>query len=185
MSDIGYRDIALSIRCLVLTHFLIYLSAHLCHPHHSHQFIYRSFTLSLQTQNLPFQQILPTLILLLPWTAFTITGPDLSCFSDYFQFVLSLTFLFVLCGGLSWLHISILLHVKYIVSYGIVQFRTDVVTAQTHGREQCWQTAVGNDPRITGTQVNAQIDGPGIFLTTSTSLIKNVPCTHTRTRHGI
>ena len=37
--------------------------------------IHHSFTVSLQAQNLPFQQILPTLILL-PWTAFTITGPD-------------------------------------------------------------------------------------------------------------
>jgi len=35
--------------------------------------MYHSFTLSLQAQNLPFQQILLTLILLLPWTAFTIT----------------------------------------------------------------------------------------------------------------
>ena len=35
-----------------------------------------SFTLLLQAQNLPFQQILPTLKLLLSWTAFTVTGPD-------------------------------------------------------------------------------------------------------------
>jgi len=33
--------------------------------------INHSFTLLLQAQNLPFQQILPTLILLPPWTAFT------------------------------------------------------------------------------------------------------------------
>jgi len=38
-----------------------------------------SFTLSLQSQHLPFQQILPTLTLLLPL--------DLSCFSVSFQFV--------------------------------------------------------------------------------------------------
>ena len=38
--------------------------------------IYHSFTVSLQAKNLPFQQILSTLILLLPWTAFTIMGPD-------------------------------------------------------------------------------------------------------------
>jgi len=38
--------------------------------------IHHSFTLSLQAQNLPFKQILPTLVLLLPWTAFTITRPD-------------------------------------------------------------------------------------------------------------
>jgi len=37
--------------------------------------IHHSFTLSLQAQNLPFQQILLTVILL-SWTAFTIAGPD-------------------------------------------------------------------------------------------------------------
>jgi len=36
--------------------------------------IHHSFTLSLQAQHLPFQQILLTLTLLLLWTAFTITG---------------------------------------------------------------------------------------------------------------
>ena len=34
--------------------------------------------------------------------------------------LVSLTFLFVSCGGLSWLHVSFLLHVKYSVSYRIV-----------------------------------------------------------------
>ena len=63
---------SVSLTSHVSTHFPIHLSAHLCHPHHSHH----HFTLSLQAQNLPFQQILPTLILLLPWTAFMITGPD-------------------------------------------------------------------------------------------------------------
>ena len=54
--------------------------------------IHHSFTLSLQAQNLPFQQILPTLILFLPWTAFTITGPDRTyhasrfIFSSFFKF---------------------------------------------------------------------------------------------------
>ena len=53
--------------------------------------IRHSFTLSLQAQNLPFQQILPTLILL-PWTDFTITGPDRTyrasrfIFSSFFSF---------------------------------------------------------------------------------------------------
>ena len=61
------HSVNLAIR--VSTHFLIHLSAHLCHHHHSHH-------PSLQAQNLPFQQILPTLTLLLPSTAITITGPD-------------------------------------------------------------------------------------------------------------
>ena len=41
----------------------------------------------------------------------------LSRFSTYFQFVFSLIFLFVACGGLSWLHVSFLLHVKHTVSW--------------------------------------------------------------------
>jgi len=38
--------------------------------------IHHFFTLSLQAQNLPFYQILPTLILLRLWAAFTVTEPD-------------------------------------------------------------------------------------------------------------
>jgi len=53
----------------VSTYLLIHLSAHLCHHHHSHLLLIISFTFSLQAQNLPFQQILPTLILRL-WSAF-------------------------------------------------------------------------------------------------------------------
>jgi len=47
--------------------------------------IHRSFTHSLQAQNLPFWQILRTLLLFLPWqsSTFTITGPDLPCFLTY------------------------------------------------------------------------------------------------------
>ena len=48
--------------------------------------IHHSFTLSLQAQNLPFQQILPTLILLLSWTAFTITGLDQTYHASRFIF---------------------------------------------------------------------------------------------------
>ena len=51
-----------------------------------------------------------------------ITGPDRtyhacrSIFSSFF----SLIFLFISCGGLNWLHVSFLLHVKYSISYRIV-----------------------------------------------------------------
>ena len=45
-----------------------------------------SITLSLQAQNLPFQQILRTLIILLPWTAFTITRPDRTYHASWFIF---------------------------------------------------------------------------------------------------
>ena len=70
--------------------------------------IHHSFTLSLQAQNLPLQQILPTLTLLLPWTAFMITGPDRTYHASRFIFssFCSLIFLFVPCDRLSWLHVS-------------------------------------------------------------------------------
>jgi len=48
--------------------------------------IHHSFTLSIQAQNIPFQQILPTLILLPPSTAFMITGPDRTYYSSRFIF---------------------------------------------------------------------------------------------------
>ena len=43
---------------------------------------------------------------LLPWTAFTINGPDRTYHASRFIFssFVSLIFLFVSCGGLSWLH---------------------------------------------------------------------------------
>jgi len=77
----------------VSTHFLIHLSAHLCHHHHSHHPSLRdSFTPS---QNLPFQQILPTLILLLPWTAFMIMGPNRTYHAS--RFIFSLFFSLIFC----------------------------------------------------------------------------------------
>ena len=58
------------------------------------------------------------------------TGPDLSCFS--IQLVrFPLIFLFVPCGGLGWLRVSFLLHVKYTLSYRIVSYRKETgVTAK-------------------------------------------------------
>jgi len=64
ISGINFLILSVSLASHVSTHLLIHLSAHLYyHPHSHHPY---SFTLSLQAQNLPFQQILPTLILLLP-----------------------------------------------------------------------------------------------------------------------
>jgi len=58
--------------------------------------IHHSFTLSLQAQNLHFQQILPTLLLLRPWTAFTITEPDRTYHA--FRFILvRFFFIFSIC----------------------------------------------------------------------------------------
>ena len=67
--------------------------------------IHHSFT---SGSNLSFKQILQTLILLLPWTAFTIMGPDRTYHASQFIFssFFSIIFLFVPCGRLSWLHAS-------------------------------------------------------------------------------
>ena len=83
--------------------------------------IHHSFTLSLQAHNLPFQQILPTLdfFYLLDCLHDNGTGPDLSHSSFYFWFHF-LLFLFVPSGGLSWLPVSFLVHVKYTLLYRIV-----------------------------------------------------------------
>ena len=80
--------------------------------------IHRSFTLSLQAQNLPFQQILPTFSYLPDTTTgLDRTGPVMLII----LFLVShFNFLFVPCGGLSWLPVSFLLHVKYTLSYRII-----------------------------------------------------------------
>ena len=78
------RHAVMSMRRWVETHLLIHLSAHLYYI--TTLIIHHSFTLSLQAQNLPFQQILPTLdFFYLPDCLYDNgTGPDLSCSSFYF-----------------------------------------------------------------------------------------------------
>ena len=92
--------------------------------------IHHSFSLSLQAQNLPFQQILPTLdFFYLP-----------DCIHDNMLIVLFLVshfnFLFVPCGGLSWLPVSFLLHVKYTLSYRIVSYKAVHLSCTVIGQ---WQ----------------------------------------------
>ena len=87
--------------------------------------IHHSFTLSLQAQNLPFQQIHPTLDFVylylytrLPSWQRVWTGPIMLTvlfLVSHFHFLLV-----PWCGGLSWLPVSFLLHVKYTLSYRIV-----------------------------------------------------------------
>ena len=73
------------------------------------------------------------------WTTFTITGPDRTyhasrfIFSSFFLYF----FLFVPCDGLSWFHVSFLLHVKYTVSYRIGPF----------GGQNHRQTHICHDPQ--------------------------------------
>ena len=84
--------------------------------------IHHSFTLSLQAQNLPFQQILPTVHFFYLLDCLTITdwtGPTLTILFlvSHFNF-----FLFIPCDRLSWLPVSFLLHVKYTLLYQIVLY---------------------------------------------------------------
>ena len=81
--------------------------------------IHHSFTLSLQAQNLSFQQILSTVDLFYLLDCLTITGPITLII---LFLVLHFNFLFVPCGRLSWLPVSFLLHVKYTLSYRIVSY---------------------------------------------------------------
>ena len=85
-----------------------------------------SITTSLQAQNLPFQQILPTLDFFTYWTAFVIwdwTGP-ITLISLFL--VSHFNFLFIPCGGLSWLPVSFLLYDKIrTIVYRIISYVPD------------------------------------------------------------
>ena len=98
---------SISLASHVSTHLLIHLSAHHCH-HHQPPLSSSIFTLSLQAQNLPFRQILPTLILLRPCTAFMIPNWTrlMMPLNLFLVRLFYLIFLFVSCGGLSWLYTS-------------------------------------------------------------------------------
>ena len=112
---------SVSLASHVLTHLLTHLSAHLYHHHHSH---HPSPLHSFTPGSKPTFSINPshlTTNFLLPCTAFTITGPDRTYHAARFIFsFFSLIFLFVPCGGLSWVQVSFLLHVKYTLLYRIV-----------------------------------------------------------------
>ena len=75
--------------------------------------------LSLQAQNLAFQQIL-TLDFFYVLDAFVIIGLDRTYHAHHFIFSFTFYFLFIPSGRLSWLTISFLLHVKYTLPYRIV-----------------------------------------------------------------
>ena len=121
VSGINSLILSVSLASHVSTHLLIHLSAHLCYHHHCH---HPSLLHSFTSGSKPTFSINPSHHwLLLPTFVNDClhdngTGPDLSCSSFYL-------FLFVPCGGLSWLPVSFLLHVKYtllcrIVSTGIL-----------------------------------------------------------------
>ena len=117
---------SVSLASHVSTHILIHLSAHLYYHHHSrHPSLLHSL---LQAQNLPFQQILPTL------DFFYLPVPD--CLHAH-RFIFSFTFLFIPCGRLNCLPVSFLLHVKYTLSYRIVSYRTSIPC-----KRSWWEKAV-------------------------------------------
>ena len=64
------------------------------------------------------------------------TGLDRTYHAHRFIFSFIFNFLFVPCGGLSWLPVSFLLHVKYTLSYRIVYAYSALLhmyTFNTHG----------------------------------------------------
>ena len=73
---INFQIHSVNLTILVLIHLLIHFSTHLCHHPHSTLVIHHSFTLSFQAQNLPFQQILPTVDFFYLLDCLTITGLD-------------------------------------------------------------------------------------------------------------
>ena len=93
---------------------------------------YSNYTaVSLPFQNLPFQQILPTVDFFYLLDCLTITGLDRTYHAHHFVLVSHFNFLFIPCGRLSWLSVSFLLHVKYTQSYRIVSFQHNTRTWQT------------------------------------------------------
>ena len=99
---------------LVSIHLLIHLSTHLSHrPHSRHPLLFHSRLKTYLLNKSSHRRFL--LATGLPHD--NGTGADLSRSSFYFQFH---NFVFILCGRLSWLPVSFLLHVKYTLSYRII-----------------------------------------------------------------
>ena len=109
----------ISLECHTI-HLLIHLSAHLYYHHHSHHPSLLLFftpgskpTFSTNSSQLRFLLATGLLSWQRDWT-----GPIMLI---VLFLVSHFNFLFVPCGGLSWLPVSFLLHVKYTLSYRIVQ----------------------------------------------------------------
>jgi len=113
---------SVSLASRVSTHLLIHLSPHLYYHHHSHHpSRLHSFTPGSKSTFSTNPSHLRFLLLTgLPSWQRDWTGPIMLIV----LFVVShFNFLFVPCGGLSWLPVSFLLHVKYTLSYRIVSYR--------------------------------------------------------------
>ena len=112
---------SVSLASHVSTHLLIHLSAHLYYHHHSHHpLLLHSFTPgskpTIATNPSHLRLLLPTG---LPSWQRDWTGPIMLI---VLFLVSHFIFLFVPCGGLSWLPVGCLLHVKYTLSYRIVSY---------------------------------------------------------------
>jgi len=119
VSGINFLIHSVSLASHVSTYLLIHLSAHLYYHHcFHHPSLLQSFTPGSKPTFSTNPSHLRLLLLTgLPSWQRDWTGPIM--FIVLFL-VLHFNFLFVPCGGLSWLPVSFLLHVKYTLSYRIV-----------------------------------------------------------------
>ena len=87
---INFQIHSVSFTIVVSIHLLIHFSTHLCHhPHSRHPSLLHvivDFTLSLQAQNLPFQQIRSTVDFVYLLDCLTITGLDRTYHAHHFIF---------------------------------------------------------------------------------------------------
>ena len=115
---INSRILSVSLASHVSTHLLIHLSAHLYYHHHSH---HPSLLHSFTPGSKPTFSTNPSHLRFLLRTGLPSWQRDWA--GPIMLIVLFLVshfnLSFVLCGGLSWLPFSFLLHVKYTVSYRI------------------------------------------------------------------
>ena len=122
VSEINSLILFVSLASHVSTHLLIHLSAHLCYHHSHHPSLLYSFTPgskpTFSTNPSHLRLLLPTG---LPSWQRDWTGPIMLTvlfLVSHFNFFC--LFRQLSCGGLSWLPVSFLLHVKYTLSYRIV-----------------------------------------------------------------
>ena len=112
---INFQIHSVILTILVLIHLLIHFSTHLCHhPHSRHPSLLHSFTPgskpTFPTNPSHRRFLLPTGL-----DCIAITGLVRTYYAHHFIF--SFTHMFIPCGGLRWLPVSFLLHVKYTLSY--------------------------------------------------------------------
>jgi len=121
VSRINFLIHSVSFASHVSTRLLIHLSAHLCRHHHSyHPSLLHSFTRgSKPTFSTNPSHLNTSSTSGLSSRSWERTGLIMLLYLFLVCFF-SLVFLFLPCGGLSWLHVSFFLHVKCTISYRIV-----------------------------------------------------------------